>query len=76
MELTQLRERSDAELTKLGSEYDLKRQGLEDLEVSHAKTVLYQSAFSLSACNSQPMLCIAATIACIRVTMLLKTFAS
>lgn len=40
MELTQLRERSDAELTKLGSEYDLKRQGLEDLEVSHAKTVL------------------------------------
>ena len=36
MELTQLRERSDAELTKLGSEYDLKRQGLEDLEVSPA----------------------------------------
>lgn len=36
MELTQVRERSDSELSRLGSEYDLKRQSLEDLEVSNS----------------------------------------
>lgn len=45
MELTQVRERSDSELSRLGSEYDLKRQSLEDLEVSSSLQQLptYQS---------------------------------
>lgn len=34
MELAQVRERGDSELTRLGNEYDLNRQSLEDLEVS------------------------------------------
>lgn len=47
MELTQVRERSDSELTRLGSEYDLKRQSLEDLEVSHGKQ---QHVYAVCAC--------------------------
>ena len=34
MEMAQLRERSDSELTRLGNEYDSKKQSVEDLEVS------------------------------------------
>ena len=48
MELTQLRERSDSEFTRLGNEYDLKKQSLEDLEVS---LLLYTSFVESSSHN-------------------------
>ena len=40
MELAQVRERSDSELTRLGNEYDMKRQSLEELEVCPCSVLL------------------------------------